>query len=103
MLFNGHIDVVTVEPRDQWTSDPWRATVRDGKLYGRGACDMKGGIAAMVFAAEVLATLGLSASPAISSSAPSQTKDRPEPARWQPWPMVSGPMPASSLRQAQET
>jgi acetylornithine deacetylase len=57
LLFNGHIDVVTVEPRDQWTSDPFRPEVRDGKLYGRGACDMKGGIAAMVFAAEMLAGL----------------------------------------------
>lgn len=59
LLFNGHIDVVTVEPRERWTSDPFHAEVRDGKLYGRGSCDMKGGIAAMVFAAEVLATLGL--------------------------------------------
>jgi acetylornithine deacetylase len=59
LLFNGHVDVVTPEPLDQWTSDPWRAEVRDGVLYGRGACDMKGGIAAMVFAAETLARLGI--------------------------------------------
>ena len=59
LLFNGHIDVVTAEPRERWTSDPFKAEVRDGKLYGRGACDMKGGIAAMVFAAETLADLGL--------------------------------------------
>jgi acetylornithine deacetylase len=58
LLLNGHIDVVTVEPRDRWTSDPFRAEVRDGNLYGRGACDMKGGIAAMVLAAETLASLG---------------------------------------------
>ena len=58
LLFNGHIDVVTVEPRDRWTSDPFRAEVRAGNLYGRGSCDMKGGIASMVFAAEVLASLG---------------------------------------------
>ena len=51
--FNGHIDVVSAEPRGAWTSDPFAAEVRDGRLYGRGACDMKGGIAAMVFAAEV--------------------------------------------------
>jgi acetylornithine deacetylase len=57
LVFNGHIDVVSVEPREQWTSDPFRAEVRDGKLYGRGACDMKGGIAAMVLATEVLAGL----------------------------------------------
>ncbi len=47
------------EPRERWTSDPNRAEVRDGNLYGRGACDMKGGVAAMVFAAEVLARLGV--------------------------------------------
>src|SRR5947209_11897027 len=58
LLFNGHVDVVTVEPRAQWRSDPFQAEVRDGKLYGRGACDMKGGVAAMVFAAEALAKLG---------------------------------------------
>ena len=59
LLFNGHIDVVSAEPRDQWTSAPFRAEVRDGRLYGRGACDMKGGIAAMVLATEVLAGLGV--------------------------------------------
>ena len=57
LLFNGHIDVVTAEPRERWTSDPFRPEVRAGNLYGRGACDMKGGIASMVFAAEVLASL----------------------------------------------
>ena len=59
LVFNGHIDVVSVEPRGRWTSDPFAAEVRDGKLYGRGSCDMKGGIAAMVLAAEVLAAEGI--------------------------------------------
>lgn len=59
LLLNGHIDVVTAEPADRWTSDPFRAEVRDGNLYGRGAYDMKAGVAAMVFAAEALASLGL--------------------------------------------
>jgi acetylornithine deacetylase len=59
LVLNGHIDAVSVEPRDAWTSDPFAAEVRDGKLYGRGACDMKGGIAAMVFAVETLASLGV--------------------------------------------
>ena len=59
LVFNGHIDVVSVEPREQWSSDPFAAEVRDGRLYGRGACDMKGGIASMVMAAEVLAELGV--------------------------------------------
>ncbi len=62
LVFNGHIDVVSVQPREQWTSDPFVAEVRDGSLYGRGACDMKGGIAAMVLATEVLAELGVTMS-----------------------------------------
>ena len=59
LLFNGHIDAVSYEPLDRWTSHPLKAEVRDGKLYGRGSCDMKGGIACMVFAAEVLSGLGV--------------------------------------------
>ena len=51
--FAGHTDVVPPGPRDHWDSDPFTPAVRDGKLYGRGACDMKGEIAAMVTAAEV--------------------------------------------------
>ncbi|TVQ57997.1 MAG: acetylornithine deacetylase/succinyl-diaminopimelate desuccinylase family protein [Rhodobacteraceae bacterium] len=48
--FNGHIDVVEVGRG--WTVDPFAGVVRDGRLYGRGACDMKGGLAAAVVAAE---------------------------------------------------
>jgi len=59
LLLNGHIDVVTADPYEEWTSDPFQAQVREGNLYGRGTVDMKGGIASMVFAAEVLASLGL--------------------------------------------
>jgi succinyl-diaminopimelate desuccinylase len=50
--FAGHTDVVPPGPRDHWDSDPFTPAVRDGMLYGRGACDMKGEIAAMVTAAE---------------------------------------------------
>jgi acetylornithine deacetylase len=57
LLFNGHVDVVTPEPTEQWTTQPFRLAMRDGRLYGRGACDMKGGVAAMVFATEVMAAL----------------------------------------------
>jgi acetylornithine deacetylase len=59
LVFNGHIDVVSGEPREAWTSDPFTPEVRDGRLYGRGSCDMKGGIAAMVLATETLAGLGI--------------------------------------------
>ncbi|MBM3262809.1 MAG: acetylornithine deacetylase/succinyl-diaminopimelate desuccinylase family protein [candidate division Zixibacteria bacterium] len=46
--FNGHTDVVPAG--EGWTLDPFAGIVKDGRLYGRGACDMKGGIAAAVFA-----------------------------------------------------
>ena len=59
LLLNGHIDAVSAEPLDRWTSSPFKAEVRDGILYGRGSCDMKGGVACMTFAAEVLADLGI--------------------------------------------
>jgi acetylornithine deacetylase len=59
LLLNGHVDVVAADPRADWTSDPFDAAVRDGAVWGRGACDMKGGVACMVLAAEVLADLGV--------------------------------------------
>ena len=55
--FNGHIDVV---PAGQgWTVDPWAGEVRDGRVYGRGTCDMKGGLAAAIVAVETLLESGL--------------------------------------------
>ena len=48
--FNGHTDVVA--PGAGWTRDPWGAEVEGGRIYGRGTCDMKGGIAAAIVAAE---------------------------------------------------
>jgi len=50
--FAGHTDVVPTGPSEQWTSDPFDPVVRDGRLYGRGACDMKGSLAAMITATE---------------------------------------------------
>jgi succinyl-diaminopimelate desuccinylase len=52
VCFAGHTDVVPTGPLDQWHSDPFVPTLRDGKLYGRGAADMKTSIAAFVVAAE---------------------------------------------------
>ncbi|PWF55039.1 succinyl-diaminopimelate desuccinylase [Massilia glaciei] len=51
-VFAGHTDVVPTGPAEQWASKPFVPTVRDGKLYGRGAADMKTSIAAMVVAVE---------------------------------------------------
>lgn len=50
--FAGHTDVVPTGPVEQWRSDPFQPQIRDGHLYGRGAADMKGSIAAMVTACE---------------------------------------------------
>ena len=56
LCFAGHTDVVPTGPSDQWSSQPFNAEVKDGVLYGRGAVDMKGGIAAWVAAvSQVLA------------------------------------------------
>ena len=52
LVFAGHTDVVPTGPLGQWQSDPFVPTRRDGKLYGRGAADMKTSIAAMVVATE---------------------------------------------------
>ena len=52
LVFAGHTDVVPTGPLAQWTSDPFTPTHRDGKLYGRGAADMKTSLAAMVVAVE---------------------------------------------------
>jgi succinyl-diaminopimelate desuccinylase len=52
VCFAGHTDVVPTGPLDQWLSDPFAPSVREGRLYGRGAADMKSSIAAFVCAAE---------------------------------------------------
>lgn len=52
LVFAGHTDVVPTGPLDKWQSPPFTPTIRDGFLYGRGAADMKGSIAAMVVAME---------------------------------------------------
>ena len=52
LVFAGHTDVVPTGPLEQWSSDPFKPTHRDGKLYGRGAADMKTSLAAMVVAVE---------------------------------------------------
>jgi len=51
-VFAGHTDVVPTGPVNQWASEPFTPTVREGRLYGRGAADMKTSIAAMVIACE---------------------------------------------------
>lgn len=52
VVFAGHTDVVPTGPLEQWTSPPFEPTLRDGKLYGRGAADMKSSLAAFITAIE---------------------------------------------------
>jgi succinyl-diaminopimelate desuccinylase len=64
--FNSHIDVV--EAGQGWTVDPFGGEVRDGRVYGRGACDMKGGLAASIVAVESILDAGLPFNGAIEIS-----------------------------------
>jgi len=57
LLFNGHSDVVPPGDPSDWEVDPFSAELREGRIYGRGSCDMKGGVAAMAVAVCVLRDL----------------------------------------------
>ncbi|MCU1504500.1 MAG: acetylornithine deacetylase, partial [Ilumatobacteraceae bacterium] len=58
LMFEGHTDVVTEGDPARWTVDPFGAEIIDGKLWGRGAADMKSGLAAMLFAADAVQRSG---------------------------------------------
>ncbi|SFG57335.1 4-acetamidobutyryl-CoA deacetylase [Halobacillus alkaliphilus] len=59
IIFNGHIDVVPAGDRTQWDHDPYSGKVIDGRMYGRGVTDMKGGNVSMLLAMKVLKNLGI--------------------------------------------
>ena len=59
LIINGHIDVVSPGDLARWTTPPFEADLRNGRVYGRGAVDMKGGVAAALFALEALAASGV--------------------------------------------
>ena len=59
LILNGHVDVVSPEPLDKWTFDPWGGEVSDGKIYGRGAVDMKAGDIANLFAVKAILDSGI--------------------------------------------
>ncbi len=59
LIMQGHIDVVPAGPEAMWTHPPYSGVVRDGWLYGRGAHDMKAGVAAMIFAMDAIRAAGL--------------------------------------------
>lgn len=59
LIFNGHVDVVPVGDESLWRFPPWQATIADGWVYGRGALDMKGGLACAIFAAKAIRDAGV--------------------------------------------
>ena len=59
LILQGHIDVVPAGPLSMWTTPPFAPTIKDGKMFGRGANDMKSGVTAMVFALDALRHAGL--------------------------------------------
>jgi acetylornithine deacetylase len=59
LVLNGHIDVVPPGDLTAWTTSPWSGELRDGAVHGRGACDMKGGLACQLLAVEVLRAAGV--------------------------------------------
>ncbi|MEE2876219.1 MAG: ArgE/DapE family deacylase [Candidatus Neomarinimicrobiota bacterium] len=60
ILLNGHVDVVSQGDESLWDESPWSGTLREGRIYGRGSCDMKGGLAAGIFAVQALKRAGVS-------------------------------------------
>lgn len=59
LILNGHVDVVPPQPAEQWTgADPWSGRVADGRVWGRGAADMKGGLLCAAFAVRAIAAAG---------------------------------------------
>ena len=60
VLLVGHVDVVPPGDLSTWSVDPWAAEMRDGRMYGRGACDMKGGVVAILAAVRALVASGAS-------------------------------------------
>jgi len=59
LILNGHVDVVPPGDRQAWHTSPWSAHIQSGRLYGRGACDMKSGLAVAIGAAAALKKSGL--------------------------------------------
>jgi putative selenium metabolism hydrolase len=59
LLYNGHMDVVNIGDPSAWRRDPFGAEIENGVLFGRGAADMKGGLAAMVYGAKALVDAGV--------------------------------------------
>ena len=58
LILNGHVDVVPTGPENLWNYSPWSGKEEDGKIFGRGSCDMKAGLSSGLFAIAILKSLG---------------------------------------------
>ena len=58
LILNGHVDVVPTGPEELWHESPWSGSIKNGKIYGRGSTDMKGGLSAAIFAVQILQKIG---------------------------------------------
>ena len=58
LILNGHVDVVPTGPENLWNKSPWSGYIKNGRIYGRGSCDMKAGLSAGIFAVQVLQSIG---------------------------------------------
>lgn len=59
LLLNGHTDVIPVGNGEGWSDNPWSASIKDGRIYGRGSADMKSGVASHILAVEFLKAAGV--------------------------------------------
>lgn len=59
LVLNGHVDVVPAGERDRWTRPPWVGTIEEGRVYGRGSADMKGGLCCALFAVRAVRDAGV--------------------------------------------
>lgn len=59
LILNGHIDTMPFDHLEEWITHPLKPIEKDGRLYGRGACDMKGGVGAMIMAMECIRKAGI--------------------------------------------
>lgn len=66
LILNGHVDVVPAGERERWTVPPWAGTVRDGRVYGRGTADMKGGLCCALYAVRALRDAGIEPAGSVS-------------------------------------
>ena len=58
LILNGHVDVVPPGPENLWNKSPWSGYIKNGRIYGRGSCDMKAGLSAGIFAVQILQSIG---------------------------------------------